>query len=71
MVTVRICDKLPTAQVIQSLLEGSGIKTFLPDEYTVQNNWMWTNAIGGIRVQVAEEDAERAQEVLKENPEPA
>jgi len=47
-------------------LEGSGIEVFLPDELTVQNNWLWTNAIGGVRVQVLEEDAERAAEVLNE-----
>ena len=66
MVTIRICSTLPEAQVIQSELEGSGIKGFLPDELTVQNDWLWTNAIGGIRVQVLEENAERAAEVLDE-----
>jgi hypothetical protein len=66
MVTIRTCATLPEAHIIQSQLGGSGIKTFLPDECTVQNNWMWTNAMGGIRVQVLEEDAERAEEVLGE-----
>jgi Putative prokaryotic signal transducing protein len=66
MVTIRTCYSLPEAQVIQSYLEGSGIEAFLPDEMTVQNYWLWTNAIGGVRVQVLEEDAERAAEVLDE-----
>ncbi|MCE0522965.1 MAG: DUF2007 domain-containing protein [Methylacidiphilales bacterium] len=66
MVTIRTCYSLPEAQVVQSHLEGSGIKAFLPDELTVQNNWLWTNAIGGVRVQVLEEDAERASEILDE-----
>ena len=65
MITVRVCSTLPEAQVIHSLLEGSGIKAFLPDEFTIQNNWMWSNAIGGVRVQVAEEDAVRAEEILR------
>jgi predicted RNA-binding Zn-ribbon protein involved in translation (DUF1610 family) len=64
MVTIRTCYSLPEAQVVQSHLEGSGIKAFLPDELTVQYNWLWTNAIGGVRVQVLEADAERAAEVL-------
>ena len=64
MVTIRTCYSLPEAQVIQSHLEGSGIEAFLPDELTVQNDWLWANAIGGVRVQVLEEDAERAAEVL-------
>ncbi len=66
MVTVHTSDTLPDAQVVQSFLEGSGIKSFLPDEYTAQNNWLWTNAIGGIRIQVLDQDAERAVEVLKD-----
>jgi len=64
MVTIRTCYSLPEAQVIQSRLEGSGIEAFLPDELTVQNDWLLSNAIGGVRVQVLEEDAERAAEVL-------
>ena len=66
MVTIRTCSSLPEAQVIQSHLGGSGIKAFLPDEFTVQNNGLCANAIGGIQVQVLEEDAERAAEVLDE-----
>jgi Putative prokaryotic signal transducing protein len=67
MVTVCTCYTLPEAQVIQSQLEGSGIEAFLPDELTVQNYWLWSNAIGGVRVQVQEEDAKRATEVLEES----
>jgi hypothetical protein len=66
MVTVRICSTLPEAQLVQSLLEGSGIKAFLPDEFTVQNDWMLANAIGGVRVQVEDENAGRANEVLRQ-----
>ena len=68
MVTIRTCSTLPEAQVIQSHLDGSGIEAFLPDELTVQNNWLWTNAIGGVRVQVLEEDVARAEEVLSQPP---
>jgi hypothetical protein len=66
MVTIRTCYALPEAQVIQSRLGGSSIKAFIPDELTVQNDWLWSNAIGGVRVQVLEEDAGRAAEVLGE-----
>jgi hypothetical protein len=68
MVTIGTCYSLPEAQVIQSQLEGSGIETFLPDELTVQNNWLWANAIGGVRVQVPDEDVTRAVEVLAAGP---
>jgi uncharacterized protein with PIN domain len=65
MITVQTCSTLPEAQIVQSVLRGSGVQAFLPDEMTVQNNWMWTNAIGVFRVQVLEEDVERAAEVLQ------
>ena len=66
MVTIRACTLLVDAQTMQSVLAGSGIESFLPDELTVQNNWMWSNAIGGVRLQVNEEDAARAEEILNE-----
>jgi hypothetical protein len=66
MVTVQNCPSLPEAQMLKSLLEGSGVTDFLPDEYTLQNNWMWTNAIGGVRIQVRDEDAGRAREILSQ-----
>jgi len=71
VITIRICSSLPDAQVIQSYLGGSGIKAFFPDEFTIQNYWLWSNAIGGVRVQVPEEDADRAAEILCENPDHA
>jgi len=67
MVTIRAYSTLPEAQVIQSQLAGSGIEAFLPDEMTVQSYWLWSNAIGGVRVQVSQEDAERAEDILQES----
>jgi len=34
---------------------------------TVQSYWLWSNAIGGVRVQVSQEDAERAEDILQES----
>jgi len=47
---------------MQSLLLGSDIQAFLPDELAAQNTW---GAIDGVRVQVSDEDAERAEEILR------
>ncbi len=47
--------------MIKSFLGGSGVIAFLPEE----NSALWANAIGGIRVQVADEDAARAEEILQ------
>jgi hypothetical protein len=64
MVTIRTCSTLPEAHLLQSFLGGSGIASFLPDENTIQMDWLWSNAIGGVRLQVAEDDAERASALL-------
>jgi hypothetical protein len=63
MVTLRTCSGLEEAGVIKSVLAGSGVESFVPDE----NSVLWSNAIGGIRVQVAEEDVDRANDVLRQS----
>jgi hypothetical protein len=62
MVTLRTCSDLAEAEVLKSLLEGSGVTAFLPDEDSV----LWENALGGIRLQVAEEDVDRANDVIQQ-----
>lgn len=66
MTTIITCQSLPEAQMIQSLLSGSGVESFIPDEFTVQNNWTLINAIGGIRLQVDLEDVQIATEIINE-----
>ncbi len=56
--------KLEDAQLTVSHLEGSGIEAYLRDGNTVNLHWFYSNAIGGVKVEVAEEDFERAMEVL-------
>lgn len=65
MTTIATCNLLVEAQVLQATLAGSGIAAFLPDELTAQTSGnVYTYAIGGIRVQVADEDAPAAREIL-------
>lgn len=48
-------------------LESEGIEVFVKDELTVQVHNFYSNAIGGIRLQVPAEDFERAKTILLEN----
>jgi len=50
--------------MICAKLESAGIRSFIPDEGTVQVNPIFANALGGIRVQVDECDLDRAREIL-------
>jgi Putative prokaryotic signal transducing protein len=64
LVTVGKYRDLPEAFVARSVLESAGIQCFLQDENTVRLYWLWSNLISGASLQVAEEDAAAAAEVL-------
>ena len=40
------------------------IDCFLADEEIVRLNWFWSNAVGGARLQILEENAAAAMEIL-------
>jgi hypothetical protein len=64
MKTVATYAKLEDAFLARSRLEGSGIKAFIPDELTASMVWTRIQAMGGIRLQVEDEDYEEALKVL-------
>jgi hypothetical protein len=51
------------AHLLIARLEGSGIKAFTRDENIVQLEMGATNAFGGVKVDVADEDYKKAVEV--------
>lgn len=53
--------------VVRGRLESEGIVCNAQDEVTAQVNPLYSNAIGGIKLQVKESDLERAVEILKES----
>jgi hypothetical protein len=66
LVTLRYYRDLPEAQVAKSALESAGIFALLRDENTVRIDWGYSNAVGGIRLQVRPEDVSAAEEVLSQ-----
>ncbi|MDR2815157.1 MAG: DUF2007 domain-containing protein [Proteiniphilum sp.] len=52
------------AYVIRGKLESEGIRTFLKDEMTVQVYNFYSNAVGGVKLQVFAEDADKALDIL-------
>ena len=50
--------------MVRVRLEDEGIECLVPDEFTVIMNPLYSNAVGGVRLQVRESDIERAKEVL-------
>jgi ribosomal protein L40E len=53
------------AQLDQLKLSQYGVESFIADEYMVSMQWFYTDAIGGIRLQVFDSDVEKAIEVFK------
>jgi len=52
--------------IVRSLLESYGIKTYVLNDYTAQTISLYSNAIGGVQVQVAAYDYDKAREILEE-----
>ena len=70
LVTIAQFRDLPVAGLAKSKLESAGIICFLDNEYTVGANWLYSNALGGVKLNVPEEYAEEAKSILDENTAP-
>ena len=63
-VTIRAFRDLPEAIVARNMLEQAEIPCSLADEHAVGINWIWSNAIGGVKLQVPATYVEAAEAVL-------
>ena len=52
--------------VVKARLESEGIECFTKNELTIQTDPLLSNALGGIQLQVKEEDVEAAVKILEE-----
>ena len=68
MITVATCSTIDEALLLRSVLEGSGIAAFVPDEMTGQTAPPYLFAsTSHVRLQVSEENVVRAREVLEQS----
>lgn len=65
-VTIDRFRDLSAAIVARSALEAAGVRCFLRDENTVRLDWQVSNFIGGMRLQVLQQDEAAAVEVLRD-----
>ena len=54
------------AELVRGRLEDEGVETFMADSEIVTVDWTMSNAIGGVKVKVFTEDADRALAILAE-----
>lgn len=55
------------AEVARGRLQEEGIEASLKDRHVVGINWLYSSAVGGVKVEVDEEDAQEAVEVLSDD----
>ena len=63
-VVARRYRDLPDAALAKSMLDSAGIECVLGDEATVRMDWLWSNAVGGVKVWVKEKDLAEAKALL-------
>lgn len=64
--TLLTTSNLAEADLLACTLQGHGFDVRVLDSATVQNSWLFSNAVGGIRVQVPDEQAADARELVKD-----
>jgi hypothetical protein len=62
--TIATFSKPEEAHLFRTRLEAAGIPAYVQDEYLIQMDWLYSNAIGGVRVQIADENLDEAREFL-------
>jgi hypothetical protein len=65
LVTLATFGSSTDAHLARMRVEAAGIECFLDNENIVDANWLWSSAVGGVRLKVPEEDAAAALEALK------
>jgi hypothetical protein len=53
------------AYLLRARLEGNGIASYIRDENLVTLDWLYANAVGGVKVDVMDEDYDQALELLE------
>jgi hypothetical protein len=53
------------AHMAKARLEAEGIPAFVRDAHTIGIQWLYSIALGGVRVEVEEHDEERALDLLR------
>lgn len=64
LIPLRRFRDLPEALVAKGMLDSAGVKCFLSDENTIRMDWLWSNALGGLRLWVREDDLSEAATLL-------
>lgn len=71
LATLVTFSTLAEAQVAKGMLEAAGVESWIADSETASAAWQMTPAMGGIRLQVARDEIDRARAVFDAEDEPS
>jgi hypothetical protein len=66
LVTIATYNYPLEAHLARTKLESEGIEGFVADEHTINANWLYSIAVGGVKLWVKESDAGKAAQVLQD-----
>ncbi|MBN1291058.1 MAG: DUF2007 domain-containing protein [Candidatus Latescibacteria bacterium] len=64
LITIGCFSQGIEAHLAKTRLESEGIECFIRDENTINVNWLYSNAIGGVKLQVRQSDSEKAKKIF-------
>ncbi|MFQ5482880.1 MAG: DUF2007 domain-containing protein [Nitrospinaceae bacterium] len=67
LVTAATFSQPYEAHLAQQRLQEAGIPAFIVNEHTISINWLYSNALGGVQVQVPEDRVQEARGLLAED----
>jgi hypothetical protein len=64
LTTIASFRETHSAHIARAKLEAAGIPAFVADEHLVGVQWFYSDAIGGVKIQVPDSFAEEAREIV-------
>ena len=64
LTTVASVSTIFEADLLRARLEGEGIRAFIANENLIGMNWLYSNAVGGVRIEVELHNEQAAREVI-------
>ncbi|WP_292008341.1 DUF2007 domain-containing protein [Chryseobacterium sp.] len=66
LIRIKYYENAIEANRDKQILEESGIQSFIANEQLIQSDWLLSQAVGGIQLQVFEEEVEKAKQILED-----
>jgi DNA-directed RNA polymerase subunit M/transcription elongation factor TFIIS len=66
LITIKTFDNYFSASILLTRLQSEGVDCWLKDEHTVTIDPLLTNAVGGIKLVVRDEDAKAVMQLLQQ-----